>query len=433
MNVEAKVGAFTVGGLMLLGASVIGLGNFNFGSDNDYILYAGFRQVIGLEPQATVRLSGVPIGTVKNIANDGGGVTVTMDVKPNVKIPKNSKVTIASSGVMGEKFVNILPAADNGNYLENGDYLFGVDEMGMDSMFESLNKVMDRVETLLISANEIVGDKTFQKSVVDMSQNMKQASEHMNGLMASLERISTGNEGNVNQIMEQMNSILRGMNATMANVEHMTTNLDKFAGDPQTVADLKTTLTNISNTSKNIANMAENMNKVAGDPKVAEDMKATISNARSLTERADKMLGKVQGKMDKVSKIDVTPSVDVLYSGSASNWNTNFNLNVTSGKTSLDVGAEDIGDHTKFNAQVGKRFNDLGARAGIIAGKPGVGLDAYAGSKWKFSAEAYDPNDAKLRLKSQYKVAKSTYILGEWHDVTDNDNRAAYVGIKQEF
>ena len=176
------------------------------------------------------------------------------------------------------------------------------------------------------------------------------------------------------------------------------------------------------------------MNKFAGDPQVAEDLKATVSNAKSISERADDILGKVQGASDKVSKIEVTPSVDVMYSGGKSDWMANFNVDITDGNTSLDVGAEHIGDGTKWNLQAGKKFGkDFGARAGIIAGKPGIGLDAYAGDKLKFSAEAYDINDVKLRLKSQYKIADSTYILGEWHDINHKDDRAAYFGIKQEF
>jgi len=433
LSAEAKVGAFAVGGLMALSSAMYAVGDFHFGSDEDLTLYAGFRQVTGLQAESAVQLSGVPVGNVTEIKNDGGGVTVTMKVKPEVKIPKNSSVSIASSGVMGEKFVSILPGRDEGNYLQDGDYIFGTEEADMNAMFESMNKVMEQVQELLVSVHEIVGDRTFQTSVVEMSKNMKDASEHMNSLMQSLERMAVGNEGNVAQMMNQLNATLASMTRSMEKVEHMATNIDNFAGNPQTVAELQSTLKNISDTSKNVASMAENMNKFAGDPKVAEDLKATIGNARSLTERADKILGKVQGATDKVSKIDVTPSVEVLYSGKRSDWNTNFNLAVNSGDTSLNLGAENIGDGTKFNAQVGKKFNDFGARAGVIAGKPGIGLDAYAGDKFKFSAEGYDLNDFKLRLKSQYKVTDSTYILGEWHDVNKKDDRAAYVGIKQEF
>lgn len=434
MSVEAKVGAFTVGGLMLLGGATAGLGGFHFGASGDYVLYAGFKQVVGLQPQSDVRLSGVLIGKVTKIVPEGTGVTVTMEVQPDVKIPKQSKVSIASSGVMGEKFINFQPKVDNGEYLEGGEYLYGSDEAGMNQVFDGLTKVLEKVEGLLGAMQSILGDDVLKSSVVEMGSNMRKASEHIEGLTGSLERTAVNNEAVFDDMIKQMSGILQGMNQTMANVEHMTSNLDQFAGDPQTVAELKATLGNISRTSASVASMADNMNKFAGDPKVAEDLKATVSNARSITERADKLLGKVQGTADKVSKIDVTPSVDILYSGKAHDWDTNFTLDFTSGDKTLILGAEDIGDHTRLNLQGGKKFGtDFGARAGIIAGKPGIGLDAYAGSRWKFSAEAYDLNEGKIRLKTQYRIADSTYILGEWRDINRRNDRAVYFGLKQEF
>lgn len=434
MSAAAKVGAFTIGGLMMLSSAVFTLGNFNFNSEDDLVFFANFKQILGLSPQADVKLNGIPVGKVEDLVASGSTVTVVMRVAPDTKIPVDSKVTITSVGVMGEKFVNIIPSTDKGEYVKNGDFLFGVEEVGMNTMFENLNKVMGKVEDLLGSVQQIIGDDTFKKSVVVMSDNLRNASENLNNMMETFNRIATNNENNVNQMVEQMNGILSSMNRSMETVEHMVNNVDKFAGDPQTVEDLKTTLKNINETTQNVAHMAESMDKVVSDPKVAEDMKATLSNARSLTERADNILGKVEGISDTASKIDVTPSVDVMYSGGESNWKTNFNVDITDGKHSFDIGAESIGDGTKLNAQVGQKFGtDFGARAGIVAGKPGIGLDAYAGDKWKFSAEAYDINDVKVRLKTQYKVSDSTYILGEWHDINHKDERAAYLGIKQEF
>lgn len=61
-----------------------------------------------------MRLSGVPVGKVKSVRNDGGGVTVALDIDGKAKIPKGSSVTVASAGVMGEKFINILPGKDQG-------------------------------------------------------------------------------------------------------------------------------------------------------------------------------------------------------------------------------------------------------------------------------------------------------------------------------
>ena len=433
MNAEAKVGAFTIGGLMMLCATTFSLGNFNFGSDDNYTLYAGFKQVIGLEPQAAVMLSGVPIGKVTAIKNDGGGVTVTMEIDEKAQIPSNPIVTVASSGVMGEKFVNIVPQRSGGAMLKNGDYLYGSDEAGMDSMFEGMNKVLEKVDMLVASMNQIIGNPTFQQSVVDMSENMKDASEHMNGLMNTLDRMAAVNEGNINQMAQQLNSALGSLEATMQTVEHMATSMDNLVSDPQAAEDLKSTLSNISAASGNIAHMAENMDSVMGDRETADNMKATIRNAKNLTERADKMLGKVSGAVDEASSIEVTPSLEMKYSGGADDWNTDFNVDVAKDDVSLVLGVEDIGDGDHINAQVGKQMKDLKARAGIIAGKPGVGLDYDIGSRLRVTAEAYDPNDASLRLKSQYEIADSTYLLGEWHDVNDSDKRAAYFGLKREF
>lgn len=436
MSVEAKVGAFAVGGLSLLSAALIGLGGVDFGSREKITIYAGFKQVLGLENQADVRLSGVNVGKVESIVNDSGGVTVTLKIDNDAKIPDNSVATVTSIGVMGNKFVNITPGRDDGSYLQDGDHINVTDEADMNKVFESLDKVMAKVDTLLGSVQKVIGNETLQSSIVEMSDNMKSATEHINGMTESFERMAKGNEQNVNQMAAQLNTLLTSMNATMATVEHMTKNIDRFAGDPQTAADLRDTLKNISATSKSIASVAENVDKFTSDPKVAEDMKATISNAKSITERADQMLGKVQGTADKVSKIDFTPSVDVLYSGSHSktDFNVNANFEVALDDTSVNLGVEDIGDGSKFNAQIGKKLGgDFNARAGVVAGKIGLGLDAYAGDKLKFSAEAYNPNDVSVRLKSQYKVADSTYILGEWHDVNHKDDRAVYFGLKQEF
>ena len=431
MNAEAKVGAFAIGGLSMLSAALIGLGEINLGGDDNFILYAPFRQVLGLESSADVRLSGVPVGKVDSIVNANGGVLVTLKINDNVKIPDASTANITSVGVMGSKFVNITPGMDNGNYLLDGDSIKVTEEADMNSMFESMNRVMGKVDTLLQDVEAIIGNDVFKTSVVELSDNLKQASEHINNTMATFDRIAANNEGNVNQMANQLNTLLNSMNKTMQNVEHMTANIDTFAGDPQTAQQLKDTLANVAATSKSVASIAENMNSTLGDKKVADDLKATISNAKSISERADKMLGKVEGA---TSSIKVEPSVEVLYSGKKHDWKTNFNVGISKGDTGLVLGAEDIGNHTKLNAQVEKRWEGagVGARAGIIAGKPGIGVDAYAGAA-TFSAEAYDPNDFSLRLKSELKVTDNASLLAQFHKLNKKEERAAYFGLKYDF
>ena len=395
MKTEAKVGAFTAAGLVLLVALVLGLSGFSLKSGRGYMVYAGFHQVIGLEKQAKVCLAGVPIGEVTDISNDGGGVTVALRVNPDVRIPEGSHVTIGTPGVMGEKFVNVQPAEDRGHYVGDGAYLIGDDEQGMDSMFAGINAVVGQAQELLTSLNSIAGDKGFRQSVLQMTVNMRDMTAHLSGLMAQLESMAAENRGNVKSMTANLVTVTESMNRTMANVEHM----------------------------------VANMNSVLGDPQTAEDLRQTVKNARSISEKAGKMLGSVES-------MDVKPSVDLLYSGDDSDWSANANLHVNRGDRTIDLGVDDIGDDSLFNAQVGKKFGGgrYGVRGGVVAGKVGAGLDIYAGSKFSLSTDAYDPDDVKLRLRAAYDLGGGTSLLGQWNDVTNKDDeRAGYFGVRQSF
>ena len=89
MTTEAKVGAFTVVGVVLFVAVAMLLSSVSLSGHKGYTLYAGFKQVIGVEPESVVRLSGVPVGKVKSVRNDGGGVTVALDIDGKAKMSKS--------------------------------------------------------------------------------------------------------------------------------------------------------------------------------------------------------------------------------------------------------------------------------------------------------------------------------------------------------
>ena len=426
MSAEAKVGAFTLGGAALLIAVVVFFGGLRFSGSHDYTLYAGFGRAIGLNPEAQVLLAGVPVGRVEDIASDGTGVTVSMVIQNGVKIPRGSSVTIAQPGIMGDKFVIITPSSAT-DYYGNGDYLYGADEMGMDAMFTELNKMIILVQEMLTSINSIVGAPGFQTSVVQLVSNMEHMTAHLDGLTATLEQMAAENRGNLQGMLAQMNTMAANLAQTTASVERIVSNLEIVGADPATAENLKKTLANITEASGRIARIAEGIESVAGDPKTQEDARALIHNARTMTD-------KTNGLMGRLGNIKVTPKVDAIYSGKADDWRTNFNLDIGEAKgLYATFGVDDIGGGDKFNAQVGTRGTSFGARAGVVAGAAGIGLDAYAGEKFKFSADAYDPNDVTLRLRAQYQLRGGTYLFGEWNDVNNSRHRAFYTGVRQEF
>jgi phospholipid/cholesterol/gamma-HCH transport system substrate-binding protein len=102
----------------------------------------------------------------------------------------------------------------------------------------------------------------------------------------------------------------------------------------------------------------------------------------------------------------------------------------------MRLGVDDIGNENDVNAQIGTKFSQgrFGVRGGVVNGQPGLGLDIYAGKRFQFSVEGYDPDNLQLRLDASYDITgKGTAIAAQWDHVNDGKNRKAYVGLRQSF
>ena len=427
MTTEAKVGAFTLIGIIMMGIILVHLSGFHFGHSNDYALKVGFSQVLGLNPSADVRFAGVPAGKVESIKADGSHVMVTLRIKPDIRIPRGSKITIAMSGVMGEKFVGVTPAdASTGDFLQDGDYVEGMDEQGMDTMVEGLNKAVLQVQTLLQSMNDIIGDPAMKDSTLQTAANVRDLTANMKDMTATLSRMALNNESDVRMMVHQLNLMSGSLMRSANSVEQIVNNFSgAFTSDA--AADIRMSIANIASASERIDHMAASLEDVVTDPQTAEDLRQTLHNTRQVTEKANNL-------MNGFSNAHMETGIDAMYSGKDRDRMMDFDLSLYRDPNSyFRLGIDDIGDANNFSAVVGKRRGDIGGRMGIIDSKPGLGIDAYAGPKWTFSADAYDINDVTLKLRAQYQLTSDTYLVGQVNHVNDSDKRATYFGVRHTF
>lgn len=424
MSKEAKVGAFTLVGTILLALILAHLNGFSFGTAKSYRIYATFSQVIGLNPDAEVRIAGVPAGRVKSIVNEGRGVRVELLLDADKKVEKDAKVTLAMAGMLGDKFINIRPGNGESGYLEDGDYIAGSDENSVEDMMAQAAKVTKQVQELLQSLNDIVGNPEFKTAMLDISVNVRDTTANMRLLTETMANMAVQNQSQINDAVSKLNAMMTNLMMASAQVNNMMTD---FNGDGQTAANLREAVANITAASRSIEHMASNLEGVVGDKQTADDLKHIIHNARELTEHSNAMMG-------SLSSIKVKPSVETMYSGGKNEWMTDFDVDIYSNQDSfLTLGVDDIGEENAFKAQLGKKKGSLGARAGVMDDQAGVGLDAYAGDRWKFSADAYDFNNARVKLRAQYQLNNNTYLIGQINDVNSREKRATYFGVRQTF
>src|SRR5437016_4337664 len=71
---------------------------------------AYFSEAIGVYPGSTVRVLGVPIGTVDEVQPQGTQVKVTMTVDSGVAVPADARAVVIAASVVADRYVQLTPA-----------------------------------------------------------------------------------------------------------------------------------------------------------------------------------------------------------------------------------------------------------------------------------------------------------------------------------
>lgn len=131
-KLEYLAGIFVLVGIILAAYLAIRIsGNALFQPRGDTI-YAEFSNVGGLKVGSKVRLAGVDVGTIDSVRLDPETfyARVGISLRPGIRLDDDTIASIRTIGLVGEKFVALLPGG-SGIYLADGDTIFDT-ESAMD-------------------------------------------------------------------------------------------------------------------------------------------------------------------------------------------------------------------------------------------------------------------------------------------------------------
>jgi phospholipid/cholesterol/gamma-HCH transport system substrate-binding protein len=142
-----------------------------WGTESNYPLFSAFSQVGTLKTGDEVKIQGVLVGHVKNIALGKNLAIVGFDLPKNIKIPLNSEVKIDKVNLFGEKCINIYRSQST-NYYAAKDTIQGnpgdtvATLLELSKMAEAIIKTIgnrDRLDSLIVLLNEIKDQKNKGK------------------------------------------------------------------------------------------------------------------------------------------------------------------------------------------------------------------------------------------------------------------------------
>ena len=198
---KIKLGVFVTFGILILFIIIFFIGSNKNLFSSKFSIHTKFRNVSGLKVGGQVRFSGIAVGIIDaiQIVNDSTvKVTAMMDQDVKKFIKKDSKASITSEGVIGDKLLMISQGSSTAPEVKDGSTITSFEPVEFDAILssvsvsaENIEIITDELATMLININE--GEGTLGKLLTDdgvakdMEKTMENLRQGTKGLQQNME------------------------------------------------------------------------------------------------------------------------------------------------------------------------------------------------------------------------------------------------------
>lgn len=191
---KIRLGIFVFLGLLILFVIIFFIGSNQNLFSSKFKINTHFRNVSGLQIGGQVRFSGIAVGTIEDIViiNDSTvNVVAVMDNDVKKFIKKDSKASITSEGVIGNKILMISQGSSNSSEVNDGTSIKSFEPVEFNDILSSIKVsaenaeiITDELATMLVSINEgegtlgkLLNDEGVAKDLEKTMENLKEGSK----------------------------------------------------------------------------------------------------------------------------------------------------------------------------------------------------------------------------------------------------------------
>ena len=282
---EWKVGLFLAVSLVVAAALVV---NFSKGTNpftKTTLLHLTTKNVDGLKRNSVVLMAGVPVGKISaiHLDTDTGIVTLDAKIKAEYPIRADAKFFIETAGFLGDKYIGVIPGANELPPLNNGDTRACEESFDLVRTARSATDLMDELKTVASQITNIVNR-------IDSKLLDEQTLTNLAAGLSNLREISAEASATIAGVNQLILTNTPPINAAIENVVTFSDQLKNAGGDLQNLINTNSivideSLANIKKTTESLHNLvaaAEQGKGLAGklfsDEELASNFSMLSSN-----------------------------------------------------------------------------------------------------------------------------------------------------------
>ena len=237
-----------------------------------YIVATRVPDASGIRKGDPVQMHGVNIGRILGFVFLPQGVEMKLEIEGEYPIPKDSRVEIKASGLLGGMVADVIPGSSTAS-ARGGDTLPGSTGVGlfdkMDSLAGEADKVAKRVQGLLndeMVANMQGSAAGARESLESLQAILKEQRGELRALSASLKRSSEGLEKvttgpELERMTKRLDAISERLDGTMTTFDRSAQSLEKILARVDRGEGTLGKLSTDETLYKNVSEATANLNK----------------------------------------------------------------------------------------------------------------------------------------------------------------------------
>ncbi|HLA28552.1 MAG TPA: MlaD family protein [Syntrophales bacterium] len=471
---EAKVGLFVLVGFLILGYMSVQVGKGGLGLKKGYSVDVVFDSAAGLSRDASVQIAGVEVGRVESIKLKDGKALVALRITPDVMLEKDVAATIKTHGVLGDKYVEIIPGSKGQAFIEPGGHISLTERHAdIDKLLSQVGLIADDIKVLTGSLSKVLAGEKGEQSISDIIENTRQLTHNINVLIKSneeslhavlentrdltdnLNKVVTKNDNRITELLDSLKGASQEMQKTFANLNDISDGMKKGEGTVGKLLNDSTTVDRLNKTLASLQEVTDKINQGKGTIGKLVNEEETVKNLNEGLAGINRYVNKAEqfrtflsyrgeylvdnSNMKSYLDLKMQPTPDKFYIlGLASDPRGKRTIKdrTTAGVTTREEKWKL--DDILFNVQIGKRFKDVVLKGGIFESTGGFGIDYMAmNDDLRLSFEAFDFADdrrAHFKTAAEYRFFKHLYLSAGWDDfASDQGNRSLFAGISIRF
>ena len=472
MTPAARIGLFMLLGMIILGVFIIKIEDIPVGERGERtIVTARFSSVAGLDRKAAVRIAGVRVGKVEAISLDGSAALLTLSLDPQVRLHQGASAQITSLGMLGDRYIEILPGDPSLPLLPDGTVLGGAVTPTFDDVLKVATEIGADVKEVTEALRGSVGGPQGEEAISEIVENIRD-------LTASLKVLIAENQANVNQTTANFADFSATLRDELPRItEKMNLLADQLNGVVgENRDDLQASMANIRELTDRLQVSAENLNEITGKISSGEGTigklvndETTVDNFNSTLDSIEDGIGTLNETMGRYRRYELQVALRGEALAATDESRTAFGIDLWTTKnrffriegvdmpygrvrtnaeyvtTTYPDGTVEsyleekikVSDKIGLNAQVGYRvFPDTIVRAGLIESTGGVGIDhsiKLGKRPLTLVFEAYDfgrefDQGIHLKFEGRYFISRNIFLTAGWDDPLVSEKSSVLFG-----